>query len=385
MQKRKPRIAIFGTRGYPAVYSGYETWLKEMCDHLHNDYEFHVYCHRSYFKEKPAVVNGVHLHYIPSIETKILSQVTNSFISTVHGLLSNYDLYFFVNTANGPFGALLHFFGKRTAINTDGLEWERPKWKGLGGKYFRWATKIATRNFDVIVTDAEGMQNYYRKHFSTDSVMIAYGAYLRESKTTTGIEKLGLKKEDYYLMVGRMIPDNHVEEIVQGFMQSKSQKKLVVVGGVPYKDDFAERMKALASDKIIFTDYIRDQDLLMELFANCYCYLHGHAYGGTNPSLLKALAYGCCVLAHDNIFNRETLLDEKHGYYFQGNPESVAAAIDFIDLRSDEVKCKKDISRCRITENYTWEKICRQYDELFQKILNDRRWKLNARTSSVQR
>ena len=379
-QKKKPRIAILGTRGYPTVYSGYETWLKELCDHLHDQYEIHVYCHRSFFKEKPKMVNGVWLHYIPSIETKILSQITNSSIATLHALFMNYDLYFFVNMANGPFGAFLHFFGKRTAINTDGIEWDRPKWKGLGGKYFRWAAGVAARFMDVLVTDAYGMQNFYRKHFQSDSVMIAYGAHVTESHKPELIEQYGLKKDDYYLTVGRLIPDNHVEEIVTGFMKCNSPKKLVVVGGVTYKDEFATRMKAMASEKIIFTDYVRDQQLLMELYANSYCYIHGHAFGGTNPALLKALAYGCCVLAHDNKFNRETLQDDKHGYYFHGTPDELKIAVEKIDVMNEEVLQKKAISRQRITENFTWEKICRQYDELFQKLITDKKWEMNKGT-----
>lgn len=380
-KNKKPRIAIIGTRGYPSVYSGYETWLRELCEHLHDKYEIHVYCHRSYFKEKPKVVNGVVLHYIPSIETKILSQITNSALSTLHSLFMNYDLYFFVNTSNGPFGLFLHLFGKRTAINTDGIEWERPKWKGLGGKYFLWATKIAVNKFDVLVTDAFGMQNFYRKKFNADSIMIAYGAYPKESKSAGSIEKLGLSKDEYYLIVGRLIPDNNVETIILGFNQSKTKKKLVVVGDVPYNDEYATRMKAMANEQVIFTGYITDQDLLMELFANSYCYMHGHAYGGTNPSLLKALAYGCCVIAHDNIFNRETLLDDKHGFYFNDNSKSLAQQIDYVDQHPEVIKAKKDISRQRITDNYTWKKICKQYDELFLKMLNEPKWKLNATTS----
>lgn len=381
-EKRKPRIAILGTRGYPTVYSGYETWLKELCDHLSDKYEFHVYCHRSFFKEKPRVVNGVRCYYIPSIEKKIFSQFSHSSLSTTHALLKNYDLYFFVNMANGPFGAVLNLFGKRTAINTDGIEWDRPKWKGLGGKYFRWAAGVATRNFDVLVTDAYGMQNFYLNNFKAESEMIAYGAYVRESSQPQLIEQYGLKKDEYYLIVGRLIPDNHVEEIVTGFYKTNSKKKLVVVGGVPYKDEFATKMKAMGSDRVIFTDYVRDQQLLLELYANSYCYIHGHAYGGTNPALLKALAYGCCVLAHDNKFNRETLLDEKHGFYFDGTPDHLFHSVEKMDGMSEQVLEKKKISRQRITENYTWEKICRQYDELFEKMITDKKWKRNTHSFS---
>lgn len=377
----KPRIAILGTRGYPAVYSGYETWLKELCDHLNDNYEFHVYCHRSFFSEKPKVVNGVHLHYIPTIKTKSLSQITHSALSTIHSLFCNYDLYFFVNVSNGPFGVILKWFGKRTAINTDGIEWERPKWKGFGGKYFKWGASISSRNFDVLVSDSLNIQKYYREHFKTDSVMIAYGAYPKESTNPELINRFNIKANEYYLVVGRMVPDNHIEEIVKGFIISGSNKKLVIVGDVTYKDAFADRVKAMANENVIFTGYVKDQLVLKELFSNSYCYLHGHAYGGTNPSLLKALAYGCCILAHENVYNRETLLDDKHGYYFKSQPESISEVIKFIDTKTDEVLFKKKISRERISGIYTWETVCNQYDELFIKMINNKKWKLNATTT----
>lgn len=382
MSKRntKPRIAILGTRGYPVVYSGYETWVKEICTFLNQRYELHVYCHRGLFKQRPKVLNNVHLHYLPTIESKFLSQIIFSALSTIHALFMHYDIYLYVNAANGPFGWVLRNFGKRTAINTDGIEWERPKWKGLGAKYFKWSAKVSTKNFDVVISDADGIRNYYLDKFKTDSVVIAYGAYLQQSEGTTAIEKFGLKKNDYYLIVGRLIPDNHVEEIILGFKKCSTQKKLVVVGDVTYNDAFAQRMKTMASENIIFTGYITDQVLLKELFANCYSYMHGHAYGGTNPSLLKALAYGCCILAHDNIFTREVLDNDKYGFYFKSSPDSIAELLNYIDGAPDEAEQKRKISRQRITEKYTWDKISDQYDKLFQRMLNEPEWKVNVKT-----
>lgn len=379
-KSKKPRIAIFGTRGYPAVYGGYETWLKELCNHLSDKYEFHVYCQRAFFESKPRVVNNVYLHYIPCINTKKLSQVTHSALSTLHSLFFNYDLYFYVNVSNGPFGVLLKLFQKRTAINTDGIEWERPKWKGFGGKYFKWGATLSSKYFDVLISDSIGIQKYYEQNFKADSVMIAYGAYIKESTKPEMIKQFNIRVNDYYLVVGRMIPDNNIEEIIKGYLQSKTQKKLVIVGDVIYKDAFADRVKAMANENVIFTGYLKDQELLTELFSNSYCYIHGHAFGGTNPALLKALAYGCCILAHDNIYNREVLLNEKHGYYFKSEPESIAELINYIDIRENEVLIKKKTSQSRISDNYTWKKICDQYDELFSKMMTEKKWKLNATT-----
>ena len=116
-------IAIIGSRGYPYVYSGYETFIKELAERLSptDEFEITVYCHRNLFPDRPRILNGIHLVYVPTIETKSLSQFIHSFLSTLHACITRKDLLLYVNSANGPFGAIAKVFGKRTLINVDGL------------------------------------------------------------------------------------------------------------------------------------------------------------------------------------------------------------------------------------------------------------------------
>jgi glycosyltransferase involved in cell wall biosynthesis len=214
------------------------------------------------------------------------------------------------------------------------------------------------------------MRRIYLEKFGVESEVIAYGAHERYSTTDEKIKEFGLEKNGYYLVVGRLIPDNNADLVVEGFKRAATNKKLVVVGDVPYKDEYADQIKAEASDKIIFTGYVYDQELLMELYANAYVYVHGHEYGGTNPTLLKALAYGCSILALDTPFSREVLLDEEFGTYFEKNPDSFAEAVSRLDSEPDRVQRQKEHSRDRIKDTYTWDKIAKQYDDLFQKMVN---------------
>jgi glycosyltransferase involved in cell wall biosynthesis len=376
----KPRVAIIGTRGYGVVYSGFETWVRELCDGLKHKYEFHVYTHSNLVNDKPKVLNGVHMHYFPAIETKFLAQYSHSTQATLHAIAKRYDIYLYASTANGIYGPLLKALGKRTAINVDGLDWLRPKWKGLGGKVFYNSAKLATKTFDVLIGDAVAISKYYAEEFKSDSISIAYGAHIFEGDVDATPLPNGLVENDYYLCVGRLIPDNHLAEIVEGFKKSQSAKKLVIVGDLPYKDDYVNELKKLADDRVVFTGYVRDQALLRALYLNCFAYVHGHAFGGTNPSLLKALAYGCCVLAHDNPFNREVLNYETHGLYFNGDATSISNTISRIETDNDLVEQYKRTARSRIREAYTWEHINEQYDALFQKMLNEPKWKCNKHT-----
>jgi glycosyltransferase involved in cell wall biosynthesis len=363
------RIAIIGSRGFPYVYSGYETFVAHLAPELvARGHHVTVYCHRGLFKERPLVVRGVHLRYIPAIEHKILSQFTNSLLATLHAVLCYYDVIFYVNSANGPFGLLTKLFRKKTAINVDGLEWLRPKWKGLGSRYFRFASFLATRFFDVVVTDSERMAEIYKLEFNSPSVTITYGADIGYSTNVSLIHSFGLKPHEYYLIVGRLIPDNNAELIVRAFEQIHTKKNLVILGGVPYKDIYAESIRQTKDPRIIFPGYVRDAECLKELYCNAYCYIHGHEFGGTNPALLKALAYGCCVLALDTMFNREVLSGEKYGFYFSKSEANVVQWLEFLERNKDLVEEKRSIARNRILESYTWDHIIDQYESLFHKL-----------------
>ena len=213
------------------------------------------------------------------------------------------------------------------------------------------------------------MANFYKKEFGVDSIVIAYGANIRYSQNSSLIKKWDLNPNDYYLIVGRLIPDNNADIIIREFSNSKSNKKLVVVGDVPYQDEYAEKIKSVNDPRIIFTGYIIDQNELAELYHSCFAYLHGHEFGGTNPTMLKALAYGCAVIALDTPFTREMCDNDKHAIYFNKEMGYLKKIIEEVEKNDSIINSLKVISRNRIIENYTWEKITEQYIQLFDNML----------------
>jgi len=356
------KIAIIGSRGYPFVYSGYETFVKELAERLVKmEVEVHVYCHRNLFETYPKRVEGIHLHYIPTIETKSLSQLIHSFISILHASFSSVDVILVVNAANGPLGWIPKMAGKKTLINVDGLEWLRPKWKGIGGKYFYFAAKTATRLYDMIITDADAMRDVYLKEFNCDSRVIAYGAPKKIDSSRHFIDRWNLKNREYYLIVGRLIPDNNADLIIQGFLDSKSKKKLVIVGDVMYKDNYADKLKALQQENLIFTGYVTDSKELMALYQNCFSYIHGHKFGGTNPAMLKAMANDCAILALDTPFNREMLNNGEFGVLFQENSKSVSQNINMLEKDEAQVNLLRSTVSNGLTEKYNWDHIANAY------------------------
>ena len=363
------KIAIIGSRGYPYVYSGYETLIKELSERMvERNCEVTVYCHRNLFKEKPSHVNGIKLVYVPTIETKSLSQLIHSFLSMCHAATSDADVIFAVNAANGPFGLISKIFRKPTAINVDGLEWLRPKWKGLGAKYFKIAARLSTILFDQIINDSDEMRKVYLNMFKKDSVVIAYGATVIKSEELSLIKQWPITPKEYYLVVGRMIPDNNADIIVKGFLASNSIKKMVVVGDVFYRDNYADKLKALKDERLIFTGYVNDSDILAALYHHSYMYVHGHEFGGTNPTMIKAMAYGCGILALNTVFNKEMLNNDSYGIYFDKSQEAVRRQINYADQHPKEIKQLRQKSQLGVTDKYNWDCITDQYLDVFKRL-----------------
>ncbi len=365
------KIAIIGSRGYPYVYSGYETFVQQLSERLvKKKVSVTIYCHKSLFKKKPNKVNGINLKYVSGIQTKSLSQLTHSFLSILSACFVNFDVIFVVNAANGPLGIITKLFNKKTVINVDGLEWLRPKWKGLGAMYYKFAARMATIFYDQIINDADEMRKIYLDLFGKDSKVIAYGPKDNIEKYSNIFEKIKVKKLDYFLIVGRLIPDNNWDILVKGFKLSKSTKKLVIVGDNPFKNDFKDNLILDNSDNIIFTGLIKDQAELCDLFKNAYAYLHGHEYGGTNPTLIEALSFGNAVIALDTVFNREVLQHGKFGLFFNKNENSVKELIVYADDNEKEILALKNNSKQALEKKYEWDYIIDQYIEVFKEVSN---------------
>lgn len=366
----KLKIAIMGAKGYPYVYGGYDTMIKELGERLvAKGVHIRVYNHRALFKDRPRFVHGIECIYTPAIESKSLTQLTHTFFSMIHACLSDVDVIFVVNSGNGPFGLISRLFGKPTAINVDGLEWLRPKWKGLGSTYFFWASKMATKFYDQVINDSDEMRRVYLELFQKDSIVIAYGANPKESVSSDPIKKWNLQSRDYFLIVGRLVPDNNADLIIGGFLKSESKRTLVVVGDVPFADDWANRLKNIQDPRLLFTGYVTDPIELAALYSHCYAYFHGHEFGGTNPAMLKALGYGCAILALDTPFNQEMLQDGKHGWFFEKKTESVCQVVEEAEAEPQKMEELRQTARSGLTLKYNWDAVTDQYLEVFRRLV----------------
>jgi glycosyltransferase involved in cell wall biosynthesis len=379
----KMKIAVLGIRGLPSSYSGFETFVGELTPRLASrGHEITVYCRKKLYTERPVKYKNMRMVYLPSIENKFFSTLSHSFISILHATMSPVDIIFVVNSANGFLGVFPKLFKKKSVLNVDGMEWLRPKWNRLGKWVFKTSARAGTKLYDEIVTDADEMHRLYAKEFGINSKYIAYGANIETSKDEEVLEKFNLKKNGYYLIASRLVPDNNAEVIVEGFLKSNSKKKLAIAGGANYKGnrvetEFYSRLKSISTDKIRFLGHIDNPRDIIELHCNAFGYIHGHQYGGINPALLKALGCGNFILANDTPFNREVLDHGKYGALFQKNSDRLAEMINRYESDNQAVLRYRRLARKRIEERFTWEQITDEYETFFKMCLKNNRYTAN--------
>ena len=366
-QSARLRIAILGARGIPANYGGFETFAEQLATRLASrGHEVTVYAECEDQPAQDTFYQGVRVRPRRRPNWGPASVLAYD-CACLWDARRGYDLVYMLGYGAAWACWWPRVFGVPVWINVDGLEWARSKWSWAARTYLRcmeWvATKVATR----LIADAEAIAQRFRQTYSggAPTSFIAYGAELVEADAADplGLAAWGLQAHRYMLVVARPEPENHVLEIIQGYLLHGGDWPLVVVGdvsgaGTPYQRELI----ALASDRVRFVGGIYDIERLKCLRAHAACYLHGHSVGGTNPSLLEALACGNVVVAHDNPFNREVARDAA---CFFSTEEQLAAALGQVRaLTPGERQARVVRARNIVAKNYTWELITDQYDTL---------------------
>jgi len=368
------KIAILGIRGLPSTYSGYETFIGELAPRLvKRGHEITIYCRKALFTERPEEHLGMRMRYLPSIEHKFLSTLSHTGFSILDASFRSFDIIFVVNAANGFFGIIPRVLGKKSILNVDGMEWLRPKWNKVAKSFFKNSARFGTKFYDEIVTDADEMHRLYAREFGIDSVYIAYGANIETSTRPEVLQDYGLESRGYYLIASRLIPDNNADLIVEAFVKSGSRKWLVIAGGADYvgntiERQFLDKLKAIGNDRVKFTGHISKPGHIKELHCHCYGYLHGHQFGGINPSILKALGFGNLVLALNTPFNSEVLENGKYGILYEKNSADLSVRMQKIEADEKQAGQFRQLAPGRIRERFTWEKITDEYEALFRSL-----------------
>ena len=266
--------------------------------------------------------------------------------------------------------------GGRVLLNPDGHEWMRSKWSRPVRAYWKYSEKKMVLRSDLVVCDSMVIEQYIRNTYKVENTtFIAYGADLTRSKLSDYDEKLtewynakGLTKRNYYLVVGRFVPENSFEIMIREFMKSSSKRDFALITNVNDKflRELEKKLHFKSDSRIKFVGTVYNQELLKKIRENAYAYFHGHTVGGTNPSLIEALGSTDLNLLVDVGFNKEVAGD--CALYWSREDGELANLIDKADkMSAEEIKQLGQRAKRRVAEEYTWDKICGQYKDLFAK------------------
>jgi len=370
------KIAILGTRGIPASYSGFETAVEQLTARFTaRGHEVVVYCRPHVVDRRLDSYKGAQLVHLRTVQNKYLDTFVHTFLSAIHtARITKPDVALFFIAGNSPLCLITRWASIPAVINIDGLDSDRRKWPALAKAYLRFAERTAPRWADRAITDSHTVAEIFERRYGQRIGVVPYGVEDPGHHGTETLERLGLEPRKYILFVGRLEPENNPHLLVEAFSRISSERargmKLAIVGGAPYAGEYIRQVWRSADPRVVFPGY---------LFGRGYWELQHHAYvfcaptevGGTHPVILEAMAAGNCVLVNDHRPNAETVGDA--GVYFsgKGGVDSLAEQLELLlaDPELVEQYRSRALERAR---QYSWEAVTDQYEDLLNAVCDAR-------------
>ena len=370
------KIAMFGHKRIPSREGGVEIVVEELATRMaarghtvvcYNRSGHHV-SGAQFDGAKKRQIGQVQLKNVWTLDKKGLAAVTASFFAAIAAAFSAADVVHI--HAEGPAAMcwLPKLFGKKVVVTVHGLNWQGEKWKGsFGAKYIHAGEKIAVRYADEIIVLSRNIQAYFQETYGRRTVMIPNGATIPETAAAREItERFGLTKDSYILFLGRLVPEKGIHYLIQAFKEVKTDKKLVIAGGVSDTNAYVEELKqkAQGDSRILFTGFVQGQ-LLEELYSNAYLYVLPSDHEGMPLSLLEAMSYGNCCVVSD--IPECTEVVEDHAVIFsRGDATELTGKLQSLCGDADLVGKYKETAAAFICGKYNWDDVTQRTLELYK-------------------
>ena len=379
-------VFIVGSKGIPGAYGGYETFVDKLTEYHQNntDIKYHVACkstENSEFEYHNARCFNVKVPNIGAAQAVYYDVAAlNACCKYIKNNNIQNPIVYILACRIGPFAAhferKIHKLGGVVYVNPDGHEWKRAKWSAPIRKYWKISEKMMVKHCDLLICDSKNIEKYIQTEYAKynpKTTFIAYGSETTPSnladsdKTYTDwLNEKGLASNEYYLVVGRFVPENNYETMIREFMKSNSKKNFAIIttANDSFLEELENKLHFKNDSRIKFVGTVYDQELLKKIRENAYGYFHGHEVGGTNPSLLEALGSTDLNLLLDVGFNREVAEDS--AIYWTKEDGNLASLINRADLITEtEIGTYGIRAKNRIAEAYSWEFIANEYLKIF--------------------
>lgn len=357
----KLRIAILGTRGIPNYYGGFEHISEYVSAGLvKRGHSVTVYnSHNHPYKEDHW--NGVEIRHC--YDPEYLIGTAGQFIYDMNCLLdarkSKFDVVLLMGYTSSSVWGKLYPKNSTIITNMDGMEWKRSKYSRPVQQFLKYAEKLAVQYSQYYIADSLVIKSYLNDKYNINSAYIPYGADVYTDIEREQYDFKAALKEDYFLLMARMEPENNIETILEGFNKSNSSRKFKVLGDTGNRFGRYITDKFNNDERIEFKGAIFDNPRIRALQNNSYLYFHGHSVGGTNPSLLEAMASEALIAAHNNPFNKSVLNTD--AFYFS-NAAEVRDLVENVQRKDQEKNMVKN-NLHKIQYQFNWEGVIDQYEE----------------------
>lgn len=388
-------VFIVGSKGIPAAYGGFETFVEnltakkqntDICYHVSRlsdaDGEYEYNGAKCFDVKVPDIGSAKAIFYDVKALKRcigICKKLQQNEKQQERGANSR-PVFYVLACRIGPFikslARQIHAMGGVLYVNPDGHEWKRSKWSAPVRRYWKFSEKLMVKHADLLVCDSKNIESYIKKEYGRyhpKTTFIAYGSETKASALTDENEQYlnwlrekQLKPQEYYLIVGRFVPENNFKTMIREFMKSSTTKDLAIITTPNEKLSAAleEELHFKEDKRIKFVGTVYDGELLKKIRENAYGYFHGHEVGGTNPSLLEALGSTRLNLLLKVGFNEEVA--EESALYWSKDDESLATLIGQADAMSDEnIAIMGQKAKQRVEEHYSWNAIVSAYENIF--------------------
>lgn len=363
------RIAMVGTRGIPAAYSGFETAVEHLAARFSaRGHEVTVYC-RPHMTERRETYAGARLVHLPTVRSKHLDTFAHTLVSTVHlATRGRPDVALYFIAGNAPVVPLARLSGIPSVLQIDGLDSERAKWSGPAKAYLRWAERIAPSAATIAVTDSAAVADLYEQRTGRRIPWIPYGAELPDPGDAGWCRRLDVEPGRFVLFVGRLVPENNAHLLVAAHRATRAGWPLVVVGDAPYSDDYIASLKADAGPDVRFPGYVFG-DGYRELVHRCGIMCIPTEVGGTHPVIVEAMAAGAALVVSDHAPNVEVVGDAAAVFPLDGGAPALAAVLDSLAADPAHRERLGSAAAARVAARYTWNACAESYLRLCEAVL----------------
>ena len=360
----RKKVAIVGTAGLPAAYGGFETLAQNLVAHLGDRYDFTVFCKRTPRHKRLANFLNARLVYLP-LHSNGWESLPYDIVSLLYALVTA-DVVLYLGPVAGMILPINRVFKKNLIVNFGGLnEWDREKLHALEKKYMFVSCWLCARFATQTVADNFTLRQSIKDSFGPESVVIRYGGdHVSVPTDHTALEaRYPFVNEPYFVSVARAQIDNNLHVLIDAF-RDLPEKRLVLVSNWQVSG-YGRKMLELAGTvpNITPLNAIYDPLEINYLRSRAVAYIHSHSYCGTSPSLVEAICLGLPIISWDVPANHETT---RGNALFFDSKESLQRIVCDV-TPADLTKLKQALTQLE-SEEYTWEHICRQYAELFDRV-----------------